>query len=779
MTEWQTTSCVLCAQNCGLQVKVENNRIVKVKGDKTNPRSQGYICRKGVNIANYQHHKERLTHPLKKTGKGFVKISWNQAFSEIGEKLRTVVDAHGPKSFAFMGGGGQGCHFEAAFGTSLMKGLGSKYHYTALAQELTGYFWDTGRMFGRQNRFAIPDERHADMILGIGWNGMASHQMPQAPLVIKEFARNPDKLIAIIDPRRSETAREANIHIPLRPGTDALLARAMIAIILQEGWENQNFITQNTSGFDQIRRWFDDFDIQGALEVCEVNYDTIKDLCKELSRRKWCMHFDLGVYMNRHSTLATYLYMLLSAVCGRYCVPGGNIIPGSVVPIGKHSYEHNPKIWRTQTTNFPEIIGMFPPNVMPEEILSDHPERLRAVVVSSSNPLRSYADTTAYERAFKKLDLLVTIEVAMTETAELSDYVLPSRSAYESYDGTFFTWNFPEIYFQMRHPVLEPAPDTKEAGQILSGIAHAAGVIPEIPDYLYVAAQKNRQNYAMAFFSYIKSNPKAIKIMPLILEKTLGQIVGSGNLAALWGIFLSSPSSFRKNSARAGHTIPSLLQSTLDPIKLAKVFSGIIKYSSIAPIGLLTPQVAHAEKLYEAVLANPQGLWIGKMDANNNMDELRTEDMKINLYITEMEDWIAKITPEDESRALTPNSNFPFVLNAGRHTPQNANSLMRNPDWNKGRRACTLAMNPADAKTMDLFDGETVRIITEASSEEIELEVSDEIRKGQVLIPHGFGLKYQGKVYGVNVNRLTEAAHRDRLAATPLHRYVPCRVEKI
>ena len=161
------------------------------------------------------------------------------------------------------------------------------------------------------------------------------------------------------------------------------------------------------------------------------------------------------------------------------------------------------------------------------------------------------------------------------------------------------------------------------------------------------------------------------------------------------------------------------------------------------------------------------------------MSELRTEDGKINLYIAEMNEWLSEITPEAEEKALTPNPNYPFVFNAGRHKPENANNLMRKPDWNDGRRTCTLAMNPADANRLGVRDGETVRITTEAASGEIELEVSDDVRIGQVLMPHGFGLKYEGSVHGVTINRLTKNTHRDRLAATPLHRYVQCRIEKI
>ncbi|HRU65581.1 MAG TPA: molybdopterin-dependent oxidoreductase, partial [Spirochaetota bacterium] len=177
MGQWKKSGCVLCAQNCGLELEIENNRIIKVRGDRDNPRSKGYVCRKGMNIAYHQHHADRLTHPLKKTDKGFVQITWDQAIEEISQKLKSIIEQYGPRSYAYMGGGGQGCHFEAGFGVTLMRLLGSKYHYNALAQELTGQFWAHGRATGRQYKFTIPDEHNCEMLVAIGWNGMVSHQI--------------------------------------------------------------------------------------------------------------------------------------------------------------------------------------------------------------------------------------------------------------------------------------------------------------------------------------------------------------------------------------------------------------------------------------------------------------------------------------------------------------------------------------------------------------------------------------------------------------------------
>jgi anaerobic selenocysteine-containing dehydrogenase len=745
MGEWVKTGCVLCGQNCGIEVLIDTNRIQKVRADKENPRSQGYVCRKGMNVAYHEHHAQRLTHPLKRVGDKFEKISWDEAIGEIAEKLKSIVDTHGPRSFAYMGGGGQGCHFEAAFGVRLLRGLGSRYHYSALAQELTGYFWVNGRTLGRQYMGTSPDKYRTEMLLGIGWNGMQSHQMPRAPVILKEISKNPDKLLVVVDPRKSETARIANTHLAVRPGTDALMLRAMIAIILQEGWEDRKYIEEHVTGFNEIKPWFIDFDAGKALEICELDYEQVREVCQQICTRRASLHTDLGVYMNRHSTATSYLVVILMAVSGNICVPGGNVIPGTIMPLGSHTDERDEKTWRTVETNFPAIMGYFPPNVMPEEIMSDHPERLRAVLCCQSNPLRSYADTTAYEEAFGRLDLLVTCELAMTETAVLSHYVLPGRSGYESWDGTFFPNTFPEIYFQMRRPIIEPEGEPLEVGEIITRIADGVGLIPKIPDSLHEAAEGDRLAFGAELMKYAQSEPNALKGMPFVLAKTLGRKLGSGNLANLWGLLMTAPKSFRETAVRAG----------------------------------FKESPALGDEIFQAILDHPEGLWVGKCDPEENFASLLTDDGRVQVFIPELEDWVKGIDGESETASLAMDKDFPLILLAGRHTSMNANTLMRNPAWNEGKRACTLAMNPADAGAYNLTDGQMVRIITEASEAEIELEVTDAARKGQVIIPHGFGLDYNGEVYGVNVNRLTKNTHRDKLAATPLHRYVPCRVEAI
>ena len=738
------TGCVLCAQNCGLEVEVENNRIVNVKPDKSNVKSEGYCCRKGLNIAYHQHNADRLKYPLKKVGGGFERISWDQAIDEIADKLKAIVGKYGPRSFAYMGAGGQGCHFEAPFGIRLMRGLGSQYQYGALAQEFAGAFWVCGRTYGRQYLHDAPDVNNTDVLLVLGWNGMQSHQIPQAPRQLQRIAKDPDKLLIVVDPRLSETAKIADIHLPIRPGTDALLLKAMIGIILTEGWENKGYLENSTSGFDKIKSYFLNFDVRAALKTCELNFDQVREVSRIYATRKSSLRYDLGIYMGRHSGLNSYQIVILQAICGRLCVPGGNVINGHMMPMGSHTDERDPKTWRTMATNSFPVCGCFPPNVMPEEILSDHPERLRAVLVAASNPLRSYADTTAYEKAFGRLDLLVTAEIAMTETAVLSHYVLPSRSGYESWDGTFFSLTYPGIFFQMRCPIIKPEGEPLELGEIHLRLADKLGLIPRIPDKLYQAAEEGRPAFAKALMAYVVNEPTALKIMPFILGKTLGKVMGSVHLAALWSMLQSAPKGFHENAAIAGYQ----------------------------------PGPNLGEEIFQKIIDHPEGIWVGKIDPEKNQGELKTDDGRINLYIPELLCELQRVDAESEEAALVPDLQFPLILMAGRHTSMNANTLMRNPAWNEGKRDCTLAMHPADAEALKLIDGQTVRVTTEAGSEEIELEVTDTAYKGHVAIPHGFGMVYGGKKYKANVNRLTKNTNRDWFG-TPIHRYVPCRVEAV
>lgn len=745
MGKWHKTGCVLCAQNCGLEVLVENNKMVKVRPDKENPRSGGYACRKGLNVIFHQYPADRLTEPLKKVDGKFVPVSWDLAMGEIAEKLQAGLAQHGPRSFAYLGASSQGGHMEAGFGVSLMKCLGSQNLYTSAGQEFSGIWWVQGRMFGKQYILHIPDDHETEMLIAWGWNGMQSHQMPRAPEVLRKISKNPDRLLVAIDPRKSETAQIADIHLAIKPGTDALLVKAMTAIIVAQGWENKEYLKAHVEGWDDIKHWFHGFNAKEAVAVCGLAYEPVFEICRLMSTKRWSFHSDLGIYMGRHSTLNSYLLNILGAVCGIFGQRGGNVIPGMFMPLGYHADERHPHVWKTPVTGMPPAAaGAFPPSVLPEEILTDHPDRLRTIIVSACNPLRSWPDTQALEKAFSQLDLLVVHDIVMSETARLADYVLPCKTFYESWDGTYFPWTWPDVYFQLRRPVTKPEGNCLESSQIFTLLAEKMGLIPEIPEAVTAAVKKDRMTFGAALMEWVGSHPEHLDKMLFILAKTLGSQWDSAALAGLWGIIMTAPKTFRSNAARIG------FETGMDM----------------------------GDRIFQAILDNPQGLWVGKVDSENNLAGIKTPSGKIEILIPELALQVEALNAEGESRNLRLPSQFPLVLNAGRHRSTNINTLMRNPEWIKGKRGCTVAVHPDEARRLGLKDGDDVRVITEAGTATGELEVSDQVREGTVLIPHGFGLIYQGKISGINVNHLTQNTHRDPIG-TPIHRFVPCRLEAL
>jgi anaerobic selenocysteine-containing dehydrogenase len=441
--------------------------------------------------------------------------------------------------------------------------------------------------------------------------------------------------------------------------------------------------------------------------------------------------------------------MVLLNLLGRIGERGGNVFSGHILQMGSHSAIDDPSYWRTVETDFPAIVGMHPPNVMPEEIMSEKPERLRAVLVSNSNPLRSYADTKAYEEAFQRLDLLVTVDIAMSETARVSHYVLPARSPYEKWDGTFFaglSGHYPETHFHLRHPLCEPVGEPREEAEIWTDLADALGLIPDYPPELEDLARKDRMQFAVALMDYVGKNPDKAPVLPFVLARTLGKALDSAALPLLWVLLSQYCQTAGPKLERAGHTV--------------------------------TPTLG--DELFQKFVDEPCDILVCVDDVENNLaDNLQTPDGKVHLHIPVLDDLLDRIDPGEELEALE-RTDYPMLLMAGERSDYNATTRMRNRDWMTGKLAdkpaCTMKIHPEDASKLGLESGGKALVETQASSLEVEVEVSERSYPGTVSIPHGFGLEHCGRVEGVNVNYLTPAANRDPLAATPLHKSIPCRV---
>lgn len=748
MGEWKKTNCCLCAITCGLEVEVENNKIVRTRGDFSNPLSTGHACRKGRNITYFQDNEDRIRYPMKRVGENeFVRISWEQAIDEICTKLRQIVDSYGPRSLAGTNMGHFMGQIQGIYGVYLLMLLGTRYRYCNIAAELTGLYWSYGSMLGDQDYIMESDGEGKDgeLLVCAGWNGYVSNNSVNGKRVCSDYARDPNKILVVIDPRKSETAQIADIHLAIRPGTDTILWRAINALILQEKWYNQAYIDEHISDFEEILPWFEGVDVREYVKFCDLDYDDVYRFTYLFATKRSSIHSDLGVICGRNSTLTTHLENIAMAICGHLLVPGGNVYGGTILPRTGHSDNRDPDNWKTVVTGFPTLSGLHPTAVLAEEIDNDNPQRVRALINGSQNPMNSYVDTPALEKALKKLELLVTVDCQMTETARMSHYILPAQTAYETWECNNMMVSFPYILGQLRQPVVKPEGDTMNACDIYLRMTERLGLIPRFPQELYIAAQGSRLDYQKVLLDYLDKNPEMTILWPHIVAKTLGPVMGSTAQAAYWGCLVFASDLSKDAFERCGYK----------------------------------KGPNQAEEIFQDILRNPGGINVGKVEYDDLFKYLKTPDKKIHVFAPEMDEWVYKITPEKEEDVMT-HPEFPFILFSGYHCESNANGTMRNPLWIHGRpHPQVLSINPQDAELLGLKDEQSAKLSTEGGQIEVPVRITKEIRKGCVMIPHGFGLTYNGVSSGINLNLLTKNTARDPFAGTPYLRYVPCNVEAI
>ncbi len=284
MNAWKPTACILCSRNCGLSVQTEDGHLVKIRGDEQHPISAGYLCQKATRLDHYQNHADRLSQPLRRTANGsYETVSWDTAIAEIAAKLLALRDANGNQCMAYYGGGGQGNHVGAMYASAFRSALGIPHYYSALAQEKTGDFWINGKLFGRQNVHITEDIDHSDCVMFIGTNPWQAHGIRNARSALQELAKNPERTMIVVDPRRTRTAKMADIHLQLRPGTDAFLLSAMLAIIVRENLHDTKFLDEHTRGFSALREALMNVPVDDHIAHAGLERDAVQMAARQLA----------------------------------------------------------------------------------------------------------------------------------------------------------------------------------------------------------------------------------------------------------------------------------------------------------------------------------------------------------------------------------------------------------------------------------------------------------------------------------------------------------------
>ncbi len=750
--EWKSTACILCECNCGIEVQLggpDGRRLLRVRGDDAHPISQGYACEKPSRLDFYQNGPHRLTKPLRRHDDGsFEEIDWETAIREVAARLAEVRDAYGGESIFYYGGGGQGNHLPGAYGRATRSVLGMRYQSSALAQEKTGEMWVLAKMLGT---YARSDFERCEVAIFLGKNPWFSHSIPRARVTLREIANDPERSLIVIDPRRSETAEIADIHLQVKPGADAFLLAALIGVIAQEGLLARAWLAEHADGLAEVLPHFEQLPVAEYCAKCGLPETLVRQTARRIAAAQSVAVFeDLGVQMNRHSTLVSYLHQLLVLLTGNFGKPGAAYCPSTFVPLASGS-DRGGAVRRTPVTGARIIGGLTPCNVIPEEILTDHPKRFRALLVESGNPAHSLADSSRMREAIAALELVVVIDVAFTETARLAHYVLPVASQFEKAEATFFNFEFPRNYFHLRKALMQPLPGLFSEAELHSRLVEALGGLPAgAVAALRAAWQEGRAAFRARFFELAGADPRLIGVAPVVLYRAIGDLLPEGLAegAGVWALCQIAAQRQTRSMQRAG-------------------FAG-------------EPAEA-GDALFDALLTSKSAVVFTVDDWEESFARVNTPNRRIQLAVPELFEELDSLASEPAPGA---SAEFPFVLSAGERRSFTANTIIRNPEWRRKDRSGALRMNPDDAKRLGVAAGGRARVSTRRGSAEVDVEISDRMQPGHVSLPNGLGLDFpdasgERVATGVAPNELTHGADRDWFAGTPWHKHTPARIEAL
>ena len=724
-----------------MQLSADGRSIARTRGDESHPASKGYLCNKASRLNYYQDRANRLLSPMRRRSDGsYEEVSWDTAIGEIAAKLTAVRDAHGGESVFYYGGGGQGNHLPGAYASTSLGPLGVKYRSNALAQEKTGEFWVASRMFGG---WPHGDFDNAQVVVFLGKNPWQSHGLHRARAAIREVAKDPERTLIVIDPKRTESADLADIHLAVKPARDAWLLAGMAATIVQEGLTNQAWLASHASGVEEVQNTLAAIDIADCAAKSGIDEAVIRSTARLIAAADTVSVLeDLGVQMNRHSTLVSYLQRLIWGLTGHFGRPGTHYIAKGLGRIA----EGREDAGASPVAGGRLIAGLVPCNLIASEVLTDHPKRYRAMLIESANPVHSLADSGSWRQVMRKLECSVVIDVAMTETALEADYVLPATTQFEKAEATFFNFEFPDNYFHLRHPLFTPPEGPLDEAEIHMRLAEAMGAVPEglEAELSHALAEGGRPALGMAFMAKLAERPDLGALAPGLLYRTLGPSLPKGlaNAAALWGLCQ----------------------------RFASTNGDMVAAADLEPTG---------DGLFNAILDAPSGLVVTRQEWSAVLQRL--PGGKVTMALPDMLAATAELNAEEPAEA-TPE--YPFLLSAGERRSFTANTILRNPEWRRKDPEGALFINPEDAARLNLGEGSSARISTQAGSQDVLVSVNDRMQRGHVSLPNGLGVAYPNEdgetpLTGAAPNELTWSELRDKFVGTPWHKSVPARVEAI
>ncbi|MDM7927040.1 molybdopterin oxidoreductase family protein [Blastomonas fulva] len=514
-TSIHARTCHLCEANCGVLVEVQGRTVVSIRGNPDHVLSRGHICPKATALADLQDDPDRLRRPVKRVGDSWQEISWDTAFAEIGARMAEVM-AGGGQPAMYMGNPNAHNYATGTQTGVLRKAMKLRTLYSASTLDQIPHQLIQMWMYGHNALFPIPDVDRTRFMLIIGGNPLASNgsvwTVPDVKKRLKAVQKRGGQVV-VIDPRRTETAKIADAHHFIRPGTDIALLLALLKALdeaglvkpgrlepmLDEGW---------AAAWAAIRG----FDVARLAGHCGIAEPVIRDLAATLgSGEPAIVYGRMGVSVTEAGTLNLWLIQLLNIATGNLDREGGVMFSSPVVDLvagaGPGTYDR----FRSRIGDRPEVISEFPSALLPQEIATPGDGQIRALVVLSGNPVLSAPG--AWGEALPLLDLMVSVDMYVTATSAHAHYILPpcgplEKDHYPLLLGPIAIRNYAD-YSAATLPMEEGAKaDWEIVAEMARAILHARGeAVPNIvPPRTVLASMLARSDYDVTL-EELEANP--------------------------------------------------------------------------------------------------------------------------------------------------------------------------------------------------------------------------------------------------------------------------------
>src|SRR3954454_8490145 len=430
-------TCPLREATCGLEITVRDGAVERVRGDAQDVFSHGFLCPKGVSLSELPDDPDRVRTPLRRIGDRFEPVSWDEAFALIDEGLGRVL-ARGDRNAVAAYVGNPTAHNLSSmlYGRVLIKALGSRNVYSASTVDQFPKQLASAYLFGSATTVAVPDLDRCEWLLVLGANPVASNgslmTAPDARGRLRGIQQRGGRVV-VVDPRRSGTARLADEHVAIRPGTDALLLFAMVGVLFEEGLVTPGHVEAFLDGVEAVGELAADFTPEAVAAACGIEADVIRRLARELAGApRGRVYGRIGRTPHAFGTLTSWLVDVLNVLTGNLDRAGGAMFPqpAAALPAGPPRAFATGR-WQSRVRGLNEIFGELPVACLAEEIQTPGEGQVRALITMAGNPVVSTPNSGRLAAALADLEFMVSVDVYVNETTRFADVILPGPSPLE------------------------------------------------------------------------------------------------------------------------------------------------------------------------------------------------------------------------------------------------------------------------------------------------------------------------------------------------------------